>query len=129
MTSKNEAQAEYNSWLETYKPSEFVEYSHEAYEKLLAEVDPHLVWTNHGTCETEKYSNGILEFSEHSCCYTNFGWYIAEVPWEGDEDTFISVSTEWAGPCPVCNEDGEDNYIQEACPECDGEGYTQVYFD
>lgn len=120
----------YNSWLDQYKPGEFIEYSEEEYNKLEKEQDMHYVWTHHGTCENERYSNGIHSFSSGGCgCWQTFGWVICEVPWEGDEDTFLAVDTEWSGPCETCNADGGDENIDPDCPECDGEGYTQDYFD
>lgn len=119
----------YKAWQEQYKPKEFIEYSHETYEKLTAESDIHYLWTHHGTCETEKYTNGVREYGGSCGCWSNLGWYLCEVPWEGDEKTFISVDTEWAGPCDICNEDGEDSNIDPECPQCDGEGWTQDYFD
>lgn len=119
----------YKSWVEEYRPVDFVEYSEQAYYQLKVEKDFHYVWTHHGTCETEQYTSGILQFNSNCGCWQVFGWIITEVPWIGDENTSISVATEWAGPCDICNADGEDQSIDPACPECDGEGYTQDYFD
>lgn len=119
----------FNQWEKTYGPLEFVEYSKEEYERLTSEVDAHLVWTHHGTCESEKYSNGILDFNSGCGCWQVFGWYVSQTPWEGDEDTFLSIDAEWSGPCETCNSNGEDENIDPDCSECDGEGYTQDYFD
>lgn len=129
MSSKQEALEAYNEWSETYKPGVFVEYSEEEYERLTEEVDKHLVWTHHGTCETERYTNGVHNFNSGCGCWQVFGWTICEVPWVGDDDTYLSTETEWAGPCETCNVDGEDEHINQECPECDGEGYVQEYFD
>lgn len=119
----------HNEWLQTYGPLDFVEYSSEEYERLQSEVDTHYVWTHHGTCENERYSNGLHEFNSACGCWQVFGWYISETPWEGDEDTYLSIDAEWSGPCETCNLDGEDENIDPDCPECDGDGYTQDYFD
>lgn len=120
----------YNQWQEEYKPGEFIEFSDWAYKELLATTDIHYVWTHHGTCENERYSNGIRSFSTNGCgCWQTFGWVVCEKPWDGTEDTFLVVDTEWSGPCEKCNPDGNDDKINEDCPECDGEGYTQDYFD
>lgn len=129
MSQRQEIQDAYNAWCKEYADGEFIEYSHEAYENLLATTDPHLVWTNHSTCENERYSNGIHEFNSGCGCWNVFGWYVSSKPWEGDENTFLVVDTEWSGPCETCNSDGEDANINPDCPECDGEGYTQEYFD
>lgn len=119
----------FNEWQKTYGPLEFVEYSSESYEKLKADINTHLAWTHHGTCENERYSNGILDFNSGCGCWQVFGWYISQTPWEGTEDTYISIDAEWSGPCETCNAAGEDETINSDCPECDGEGYTQDYFD
>jgi hypothetical protein len=75
------------------------------------------------------FSTGILDFNSGCGCWQVFGWYISQTPWEGTEDTYISIDAEWSGPCETCNAAGEDETINSDCPECDGEGYTQDYFD
>lgn len=129
MSERQEIQDAYNEWYEEFGDGEFIEYSHEAYEKLLATTNPRLVWTNHSTCENERYTNGIQEFQSGCGCWQVFGWHVSTKPWECADGDYIMVGTEWSGPCFICNEDGSDESINPDCEQCDGEGYTQDYFD
>lgn len=124
-----EYQQEWNSWQEEYKITDsFIEFSDENWEKVQA-MDPHYVWTNHSTCEDEKVTAGAKLF-KNSCCWDTFGWYIAEVPWVGDPETFFeSIDASAYLPCTTCNADGEDDNIDEECQECEGEGFVHHYFD
>jgi len=99
-----------------------------------------LIWTNHSTCENEMFTPGHHIFSEDSCCWRTYAFYVANKPWE-DEDERID-STLYL-PCPVCNADGEG----DGDPDCEGpelpetkygvelmddgceDGYIQLYLD
>lgn len=130
MSERQEALNAYNAWAEAYKPGEFIEYSHETYEHLTKEADARRIWTKHGTCEVARFSNGIREFSGDGCgCWWTYGWVVCAEPWEGDDDTLRTVDTELYCPCETCNEDGSDENVSETCPQCEGDGYFQVYFD
>ena len=127
MSGLEEAQAEYKSWEENYEPKDFIEYTHEAYEKF-KEHDPKYVWTNHGTCENEQLTNGCQEYNSVCGCWDNHGWWVCKNPWEGEPMTMY-VSTEYRGECPVCNSGANDENIKPDCEECEGSGYIQVYLD
>jgi hypothetical protein len=97
-----------------------------------------LVWTNHSTCEDEQFTPGYHDF-EGSCCWSTYCYYIAEKPWEDEDERILATAYM---PCPVCNADGEG----EGEEDCEGpelpeteygvdlsdgceEGYIQVYLD
>ncbi len=122
-------QTMWNEWYEDYGIKEFIEFSDENWEKV-QKMDPHLVWTNHSTCEDEQVSAGASLF-KNSCCWDTFGWYIASEAWEGDPDNhYESINASAYLPCPKCNPDGEDDGV-EGCdePDCDGTGFINYYFD
>lgn len=128
MSTLEEEQKAYQEWVDTYNPKTFIEYSHEEYERVSKEYDSKYVWTNHGTCENEQFTNGCQEYNSNCGCWDNFGWWICENPWEG-EAMSLYVSTEYRGECPECNADSSDENINADCEECEGEGYIQVYLD
>lgn len=127
MSELEEYEKNYNDWVETYKPKEFIEYSHEDYEKLQSH-DEKYIWTNHGTCEEEQFTNGCHEYKSNCGCWDNFGWWICENPWEGNSASLF-ISTEYRGECPECNADASEENINPDCEECEGSGYVQIYFD
>lgn len=129
---------EYSTWIDTYKTTEFLDNTPENWEKV-QQMDPHLVWTDHGTCEDPQVTSGAHMYSGR-CCWETYGWYIGTVPWEespaGPDQTYISFKTSVYLSCPTCNPDGEN----EDCPEdCVGDtevpnegcedGWIQYYFD
>lgn len=139
MSSNEEAVAlrdEFTDWQEEYGIGEFLENTAENRAKL-EQMDPHLLWTDHGTCEDEQVTAGYHIFSEHSCCWDNYGWYIASIPWVGDVDsTHISYKVGAYLPCPSCNPDGESEDHVDDCPgdeefpdcEC-SDGHINYYWD
>lgn len=128
MSGLKTAQAEYEKWQDVYKPKFFIEYTHDEYERVNKEYDSTYVWTNHGTCENEQLTNGCQEYSSGCGCWSNFGWWICEIPWTG-EAMSIFVDTEYRGECTLCNPDSSDENINPECKECEGSGYIQVYLD
>jgi hypothetical protein len=101
-----------------------------------------LVWTQHGTCESEMVSFGMKIFGDHALtgskssgcgCYQTDSFYVAG---EKGSDDYIAMGA--YEPCPVCNEDGEGDG-DENCSgppsvegaESDGceDGWIQYYFD
>lgn len=128
--SAEEYQAEWDNWYKEYEITEFIDNTEENWAKV-QEMDSHLVWTDHSTCEDPRVSNGTHLFS-NSCCWQTYGWYIAKKPWEGDEDTFITVNTGAYLPCPSCNPKGENDEGEEGCEEeedCFGDGFINYWFD
>lgn len=119
----------YNEWLEEYgiKESGWIDKTDEAWE-IVKNLDPKLVWTSHSTCEDEMVTNGAHMF-QGSCCWTTFGWWIAEKPWVGNEDTHISEKASAYMTCQTCNADGEEESVDAECLECEGDGYVHHYFD
>ena len=108
--------------------------------KLVEELDKKkLVWTNHTTCDGERFTAGMHTY-ENSCCWVSHAFYIANKPWEEEYETVFSTSRL---PCPVCNADGEGDGdedcegptelpatdygvdIDEGCEE----GWIQVFMD
>jgi hypothetical protein len=99
-----------------------------------------LVWSEHSTCEDNYFTPGYHVFEGSGCgCWVTYSFYIAEVPWE-DENERIDATAHL--PCPVCNADGEG----EGDPDCEGpelpeneygvdladgceDGFIQVYLD
>ena len=118
----------YEEWQSQYKSDQWLDKTDENW-VIVQKIDPRLVWTAHSTCEDEMVSNGAHLY-ENSCCWTTFGWHIAEKPWPGAEDEYLTVNTTLYLPCSICNPDGEDeeDYDSE-CLECEGEGYVNHYFD
>lgn len=99
-----------------------------------------LVWTNHSTCEDEFFTPGYHIFAG-SCCWFTHSFYVAERPWEDENERIYATAYM---PCPVCNADGEG----EGEEDCEGpaelpktkygvelmddgceDGYIQVYLD
>lgn len=119
-----------SDWAVEYGITEEIEYSEENYEKVKA-LDPRLVWTYHSTCENDAVSNGCSVFN--SCCWSTFSWYIGTVPWGTNsgkpEDWFEQYAMSFGYPCPVCNEDGEEENVDPDCERCEGDGYVQDYYD
>jgi hypothetical protein len=123
-----EYQEEYNSVVEEYGLSTWLDNTEENWEAV-QKLDPHLVWTNHSTCEDEMLTNGCYMF-KNSCCWETYGWLIGSTPWEGNsEDSYLAVKASAQLPCSVCNLNGEDEEIDEECQTCEGDGYVQFYFD
>lgn len=123
-----EYQEEYNSVIEDYGLSTWLDNTEENWEAV-QKLDPHLVWTNHSTCEDEMLTNGCYMF-KNSCCWDTFGWFIGTEPWEGTPDaTYLSVKASAYLCCSTCNADCEDEDINPDCEECEGEGYVNHYFD
>ncbi len=130
---------EFEDWQKDYKIGEYLENTEENRAKLEA-MDPRYVWTDHGTCEDPQVTSGYRLYSPTSCCWDNYGWYLAEVPWEPHngniDDTFIVYKTATYSSCPSCNPDGEADEGAENCPgdenfpdyECE-DGYIHYYFD
>jgi hypothetical protein len=119
----------YREWHDEYGIGEYVEFSEEG-EARVSQLDTRLVWTDHGTCENNQITNGFNVYGGRGCgCWETYGWYLAANPWEGSDDTYISIDTESYAPCGVCNEDGEDESINPECRECEGDGYVHYYFD
>jgi len=110
-------------WEDQYKVVEFLENTEENWAKV-QELDEHLVWTNHSTCENEQITNGATQYQ--GCCWDSHGWFVAELPWE-DGVGYLSFDTSASLYCQTCNVDGEEATIDENCPECDGNGYVQHY--
>lgn len=127
--SSEEYQAEWDTWYKDYEVSEFLENSEENWSKV-QELDPHLVWTDHSTCEDPFVTNGAHMF-KGSCCWETHGWYIASTPWDGDENTCIRVTTGANLPCPSCNPKGENEDGVDGCEEedCYGDGFIWYWFD
>ena len=124
-----ELQEEFNAWLAKYGPHEYLETSEENLEKVKA-INTRLVWTDHGTCEDPKVTNGFYEFTGGNCgCWEGYGWYVMTKPWDGPDDYFESVQVGAYLPCTVCNRSGEEEEYDEECSECEGEGYVNYFFD
>jgi len=117
----------YEEWFNEYGTGQWLDKTDENW-GVIQQVDPHLVWTAHSTCEDEMVTNGAHLF-QGSCCWTTFGWYISDKPWEGTEDTYISQKTSAYISCQTCNPDGEEESIDPECLECEGDGYVHHYFD
>lgn len=117
----------FDEWLEEYVQVEYLENSDENWKKIQA-MDPHLVWTDHGTCEDPKVTNGGNMFSG-SCCWDTYGWYVMKNPWKGEPDTtYLSVNTGAYLPCHVCNRTGDEEDENE-CETCEGERWINHWFD
>jgi hypothetical protein len=126
---KQEGTAAFQSWHNEYGIVEYVDFTEDG-EARVSNLDEHLVWTDHGTCENNQISNGFRVYGGSGCgCWQTYGWYIATNPWVGLDSEFISIDTEGSSSCEVCNEDGEDEAINPECKECEGEGYVHYYFD
>lgn len=122
----------------------------EVYAKLVELNKEKLVWTNHSTCEDDFFSAGMNFFGEcgylkqgpsGGCgCWQTHAFYVATKPWTDEYERIRSTAYI---PCPVCNEDGEDENIDSDCrgpklPKtkygvdtadgCD-EGWINVYLD
>jgi hypothetical protein len=117
----------YNEWLEEYGYVDYIEFSDENWEKV-QQMNTRLIWTDHGTCENPMVTNGARLYSGR-CCWDTYGWYVMSKPWEGPEDSYESVETAVYLACSTCNADSEEEDINSECPECEGEGYVNHYFD
>lgn len=121
-------QKAWNDWHEKYEIGEYIDYSESSWDRV-QKMDPHFVWTSHGTCEDNEITSGARLYNG-SCCWTTHGWYIANVPWSGDpDDTYESIKSDIYLPCESCNADGEEEDIDPECELCEGEGYVHHYFD
>lgn len=113
----------YQEWKDTYQIAGFLEFSAQNWEAVQA-LDPHLVWTSHSTCEDDKVTNGAHDYTG-SCCWQMSGWFIGNVPWEGDETTHIAYLTNAKLPCPVCNLHGSNpGPYPPTCEDCHGDGFV-----
>jgi len=133
-TSPQEYAEQRKQWEKSYKPVKFVEYSAENYKNMKSQ-DPRYVWTEHDTCDGSYLTAGFHFFGDPPfCCWTTFGWHIAEVA-SISEDTVVTSAFI---PCSVCNPDGEG----DGDPNCEGpeipegadggeceDGWVQWYFD
>ena len=117
-------QDDWDNWYKDYEVYEFLENSEDNWEKV-QQMDEHLVWTDHSTCEEPRVSAGASMF-KNSCCWETYGWYISKKPWD---EEFLYVYTGAYLPCPKCNADGEG----DGDPDCDEEdcedGYIHYWFD
>jgi hypothetical protein len=133
-------------WQEEYKINEDVyvleELTLEQIDELRELDKKGLVWTQHGTCESEMVSFGFNIFGDHALtrskssgcgCYQTYCFYVGE---EAGSVDYISMGA--YEPCPACNEDGEGDGV-ENCPgpdEVEGasfsdcqDGWINWYFD
>ncbi len=124
-----EGKAAYLFWQETYEITDYIDNSPENWEKV-QQMDPHFLWTDHSTCESDCVSNGAMNF-EGSCCWMSAGWHVAKKPWPDQENYFESYSTNIYLPCEKCNPGGEEDEddFDEDCEDCEGEGHVRHYFD
>lgn len=133
-----EYKQEYDGWLEEYQIDIFLEFNEEN-QKIVERMDPRLVWTEHGTCETPQVTSGVHIYNSGCGCWETFGWHIGKVQWEPENDkldeTYICYKTSVYLECPTCNPDGENENVIEGCPgdeelggECE-DGWITYYFD
>lgn len=142
--------AERDAWIEEYGIGWGQEGDNKVYvidemtqaeHKLVKKLDKKkLIWTNHSTCENEMFTPGMQIFSENSCCWSSYAFYVASKPWEDENERVDSTAYL---PCPVCNADGEGDGDEDCegpaeLPEtkygvdiADGceEGWINVYLD
>ena len=150
MSADSKKIAEYveaiKDWQKKYKIKEDIyvldELTLEQIDELKKLDDQGLVWTQHGTCESEMVSFGMTIFGDHALtgskasgcgCYQTYCFYVGE---EKGSDEYISMGA--YEPCPVCNEDGEGDGVENCSGpepvegaeffECQ-DGWIQWYFD
>ncbi len=134
------------SWREEYKIKQDAyildELTLEQIDELKRLDEKGLVWTQHGTCESEMVSFGMTIFGDHALtgrkssgcgCYQTYCFYVGEE--EGSDDYIHMGAYE---PCPVCNEDSEGDGDENCSgpPSVEGaesggceDGWIQYYFD
>lgn len=103
------------SWKEEYRIKDVMyvldDLTLEQIDELKKLDEQGLVWTQHGTCESEMVSFGMKIFGYHALtgsqssgcgCFQTYCFYVGE---EEGSDDYIDMGA--YAPCPVCNEDGE----------------------
>lgn len=125
-------QAFFEDWKSDFGITEFYEFSDEN-NKIVEGIDPHLVWTQHGTCEDNKITNGFKTYKSVCGCWETHGWWVGTESWLesfAGEDTFIQIDASANILCKTCNSEGDyDNEKIEQCKNCDGQGCTYWYCD
>lgn len=133
-----ELRDEYAAWYKDYGITDYLDNTPENWEKV-QQMDTHLVWTDHGTCEDPQVTSGARMYNGH-CCWDTYGWHIGTIPWEdgftGPDDTYISFKCGTYSNCPTCNPEGENDEGPEGCPgdeefpDCECyDGYINYYWD
>lgn len=123
-------QSFFEDWKSDFDIVEFYEFSDDN-KDIVEKIDPHLVWTQHGTCEDNKITNGFKTYSSGCGCWTTHGWWVGKESWLesfAGEETFIQIDASAMFNCLDCNPDGEYDYDKiEQCTTCEGDGYTTWY--
>jgi hypothetical protein len=122
----------FDDWKSDYGISEFYEFSGDN-EDIVKDIDPHLVWTQHGTCENNKITNGFKTYQSTCGCWTTHGWWVGTKTWlepYAGEETFIQIDASATIDCLECNPDGDYDYDKiEQCNTCEKDGYAVWYCD
>ena len=123
-----EVKAEYDEWFKKHSPMIFLENDGEGGDnfKLAESAVFGRVWTNHGTCESERVTAGFHMFNSVCGCWDVYGWWLTEEDF-GNTDEYESYDTCFSCECDcVVGESGE---ASDGCLECDGSGIITHYFD
>jgi hypothetical protein len=121
----------YNNWEQKYSPNTFLEYDGPdgANFNTAKNTPNEHVWTEHGTCEDPMITAGFHFFGEPvRCCWDTYGWYITETSsGNTNPDDYESYKTGMYAECECYNEETETG--NENCQQCEGQGWTNYYFD
>jgi hypothetical protein len=59
-------------------------------------------------------------------------WYLSSAPWPFQQTGTVSermIQADYLGPCTLCNPEGDEASLDDECPECEGDGSTQYWFE
>lgn len=111
----------FESWVRQYGIYAYIESAEE-----VSKHDEKLVWTEYDDLSSSFYLCQGCD-TDTTRRLPVLGWYLGQVPWEGDRLTFIDVNTAVSLDCLSCRGSGEKTNGDE-CSKCEGEGGRLIEF-
>ncbi len=111
----------FESWVRQYGIYAYVDSAEE-----VSKCDEKLVWTEYDDLSSSFYLCQGCD-TDTTRRLPVLGWYVGQVPWDGDRLTFIDVNTAVSLDCLSCRGSGEKANGDE-CSKCEGEGGRLIEF-